>query len=360
MRKNLLYTLLLMSAFSYACTDIQIKANDGGIIIGRTMDFTKDSKAELIVVPKSSPGSAFSPDNKTTFNWTNKYSYLAVTTFGDKRLISQAVNDQGLTFEALWLPETNYPKLNTTQYKNSVEGLSLINLLLGNYNNVNQVEEKLKRVNVWAKKLPEFGNRYPPIHFVFHDKLGNSIVVEYIDGKQHLYKNIGVVTNSPTYDWQLTNLRNYIGLGVYNHESIVINGNTVRKTGHGNGMFGLPGDYSPPSRFVRAVTLLRTSENAKTAQGGVILASHIINNVDLPFGVAADKKEGGTSEYDYTQWSTITDLKNNKLYIKTYDSLGYVAFDLTKIFSMKDPQLVKFTALSSLNNVDGTNLFANK
>ena len=92
-----------------------------------------------------------------------------------------------------------------------------------------------------------------PFHYVVYDAAGASIAIEPIGGKLKIYDNpLGVMTNSPTFDWHMTNLRNYIALNPRNVPPLKIDGMTFRQFGEGSGMLGLPGDTTPPSRFVRA------------------------------------------------------------------------------------------------------------
>ena len=65
-------------------------------------------------------------------------------------------------------------------------------------------------------------------------------------------------------------------------KEIEINGITYRGMGFGSGYVGIPGDGTPPSRFVR-ITLLREFSNAiETEEEGIMLALHLLNTVDIP------------------------------------------------------------------------------
>ena len=48
----------------------------------------------------------------------------------------------------------------------------------------------------------------PPLHYAITDKTGKGIIVEYTNnGTLNIYDNqVGVLTNSPPFDWQLINL----------------------------------------------------------------------------------------------------------------------------------------------------------
>ena len=87
--------------------------------------------------------------------------------------------------------------------------------------------------------------------------------------------------------------------------------------GAGSAFLGLPGDVTPPSRFVRAAFYKATAPTHDTADGAVIEAFHILNNFDIPIGVEhADGKvpDGLPSA---TQWTTCTDVTGGRLYYRT-------------------------------------------
>ena len=85
-------------------------------------------------------------------------------------------------------------------------------------------------------------------------------MVEYVGGRLHLYNNpLGVITNSPPFDWHLNNLRNYVNLSANNVPQLKLKGINIYPTGQGSGMMGLPGDVTPPSRLVRAVAFTQAA-----------------------------------------------------------------------------------------------------
>jgi len=53
----------------------------------------------------------------------------------------------------------------------------------------------------------------PPVHLVVTDASGKSVVLEYVGGALKVHDNpFGVMANSPTFDWHMTNLSNYVTL----------------------------------------------------------------------------------------------------------------------------------------------------
>jgi choloylglycine hydrolase len=193
---------------------------------------------------------------------------------------------------------------------------------------VNEVRDALKDVVVWAETVPQLGS-FSPLHYVIHDATGKSIVVEFVGGKMHVYDNhVGVLTNSPTYDWHVQNLRNYANLTAVNAPPVKIGNATYAGTGQGSGLHGLPGDPTPPSRFVMAAATAYLADKPRDAAEALIVAEHLINRVDIPKGLVRDYSDGGKPMGDYTQWTTFRDHANKVYYWKTYNNPGLKAVDL--------------------------------
>ncbi len=54
--------------------------------------------------------------------------------------------------------------------------------------------------------------------------------------------------------------------------------------GGGSAMIGLPGDFTPPSRFVRAAFFQNTAPQKPDAEGFVFTAFHILGSMEIPIG----------------------------------------------------------------------------
>ena len=94
-------------------------------------------------------------------------------------------------------------------------------------------------------------------------------------------------------------------------------------------MLGLPGDYTPPSRFVRMIALVHSSLPVTGPDEGLNLAMTIINNIDVPIGSVRDKSTKDVV-YDQTQWTTVSDLSRKRFYFRTYDNKDWRVVDVTK------------------------------
>ena len=138
------------------------------------------------------------------------------------------------------------------------------------------------------------------------------------------------MSNSPAFDWHMTNLRNYVSFSPVNRPPLDLGSVKVLGFGQGSGMLGIPGDFTPPSRFIRAVAYSASVLPAKTGSEAVLQAFHILNNFDIPKGATreAAKDEHGNIVADYTLWTSVIDLRAKRFYFRTYENSQIRSVDL--------------------------------
>ena len=204
--------------------------------------------------------------------------------------------------------------------------------MLENFASVEEVKANVGKIVVHAVVFAGWGFA-PEAHLVVHDASGKSIVIEYVGGKLNVYDNpLGVITNSPAFDWQMTNLRNYVNFSMTNVPPVKLGSVTLEPFGQGSEMLGLPGDFTPPSRFVRAVAFSHSVLPSKTGHDATLEAFHVVNQFDIPKGAAREheKDAHGNALADYTLWSSAADLKTKRYYFRTYDNSQIRMLDLMK------------------------------
>jgi choloylglycine hydrolase len=94
---------------------------------------------------------------------------------------------------------------------------------------------------------------------------------------------------------------------------------------------GLPGDFTPPSRFVRAVAFTATARPLKTAEDAVFEAFRILDNFNIPVGITGAKDKIAQDIRSATQITTACDLKNRTFYFHSMDNRQIRKLDLAKI-----------------------------
>ena len=166
-------------------------------------------------------------------------------------------------------------------------------------------------------------------------------MLEYVAGQLKVYENpLGVITNSPPFDWHLTNLRNYIHLSPEDASAVNLANVKLSEFGHGTGLLGLPGDFTPPSRFIRALTFKQAAPPSATAEECVETAFHLLNQFDIPHG-SVQAHENGKPISEFTNWTTAADMKHLRYYFHTFQSRRIRVVDLKKVdFGAKDVKTI--------------------
>lgn len=322
--------LLLLTQATDACTGIRVITEDGLVFTTRTLELGVPLPTKVLVIPQGTVYHGTLPNNTPKgLKWTTKHGQVVMGVFG-MPLAIDGVNDKGLAAGCFMLPGyTEYQPYDPKKASTTISHYEMVTWVLSNFATVAEVRQALGQIQVCKGS-----DESPPGRFLLrmavHDAQGNSLVVEYVKGKLHVYDNpLGVITNAPTFDWMLTYLNNFINLSPVNVPQRELTGMTLKQFGQGSGMVGLPGDFSPSSRFVRMVALTQGAIPVKGAAAGLGLAMTIINNVDIPKGTVR-QGSGKQTEMDLTQWVSLSDLQGKRYYFRTYDNKNWRYVDLMK------------------------------
>ncbi|WP_428925385.1 linear amide C-N hydrolase [Marinibacterium sp. SX1] len=332
----------LASQSALACTGILLHAKDGSTIAARTMEFGIDLESDLVAVPAGTKLETLSLNPKEKgFDYEAKYGFVGANGF-DMPVVVDGINSEGLYAGIFFFAGSAVLQdLTAENQDHAVSSEEFATWALSQFATVAEVEAALPDIAVVGTDIEALGGP-APVHYALTDATGASIVVEYAANGLTVHKNtVNAVTNNPTYDWHLTNLQNYIGLSVQNHEEMTVGSQVLKPFGQGTGMAGLPGDFTSPSRFVRAAAFANGALPSDTGAEAVFQAFHILNNFDIPKG--AIREDGQTGEiYDYTMWTAASDLKNKVYYIKTYDGQAIESLDVMQVLDGLDaPKAIK-------------------
>lgn len=337
---------------SQACTGLQLTNKDGTFVNGRTVEFGIKIDASVAMVPRGYTFTGKTPAGDG-LTYSAKHAAVGVYAYSDVKLMD-GINDAGLVAGAFYLP--TYASYTPVTAENQANGLSpaeFPNWLLTQFATVDEARKAIEAGDgiITPTVLPGWGAAPPPFHYVVYDKTGASIVIEPIGGKLVIHDNpLGTITNSPTFDWHMTNLRNYITLNPNNIDKGNIGKLELQAFGMGNGMWGLPGDFSPPSRFVRAALFSANAIPSESAADGIDHVFHILNNFDIPKGIGRTNDDG-TISADYTQMTTARDPQNLRFYYKTYDDQTIRMVDMKQL-DLDSKEILRFPAVTDQPIVD--------
>lgn len=310
-----------------SCTGITLKSNDGANIVARTVEWANgESPSDYIIVPRGYASQSMLPDGtRDGMKYAAYYGYVGLAS---EEYVIEGLNEAGLSSGLFYFPQFgSYPKYNAAEKDVTISDTEFVAWILGNFETVDDVVAALSTVRVTSTD-PRADN----LHWRVADKSGRQIVIEYIDGLPVVHENkLGVLTNSPAYDWHITNLDNYINLHSGGVESHDFGNIKLSPLGHGTGLLGLPGDATPPSRFVRAAFYQTSAPKNLNATETVEQAFVILSALTIPIGSQYSVSNAIPNIPSATQWTSVTDMTNGRLYYTTMHNPTIRRFNLNDI-----------------------------
>lgn len=334
MKKNIIAimavaaTALAAAQFSFACTGITLRTAKGNTVTARTIEWAaSDMNSLYVVVPRGYTSQSMTPDGATGMRFKTKYGYVGLAV-EQSDFVTEGLNEKGLSAGLFYFPEYGeYEPYSKENASRSMADLQLVSYILGTCATVDEVKEAVSGI-----KIHPIDPRASTIHWRFTEESGRQIVLEIIDQKCIFYENeLGVITNSPSLDWHLTNLNNYINLNSGKISERQLGRLDMKAIGGGTGLLGLPGDFTPPSRFIRAAFFQCSAPVKENADDTVIQAFHILNNFDIPVGSQYAPGEQQPEIPSATQYTAASDLIGRKIYWRTMHNSNIRCIDLSAI-----------------------------
>lgn len=327
-----------------ACTGITLRATDGAVVFGRSMEWgTFDLKSRVIIVPRGTEFTGHTPDQKTGLIWKSKHGFVGLDAPAmGEGLVVDGMNEHGLCVNGFYHPGfAEYQSYDPKDASQSIGPGDMIPLLLSTCATIDEIKNALTEVQVTPVVAETLGMA-PPGHWIATEPSGKSIVIEYLGGKLTIFDApLGVITNAPSYDWHVTNLRNYLNLSPVALPTKRIEEMDFAPLGGGSGMIGLPGDNTPPSRFVRAVAATQSARPTSTGDETIYEVFRILDNFNLPLGAAEGDGVARTKGMrSSTIWTTAYDTKNKSLYYHTQHNRRVRKVDIRKIDFSKLQEMI--------------------
>ena len=224
-------------------------------------------------------------------------------------LFYDAVNDRGLCAAALNFPM--YAKYCAKRDgARNLASFEVIPYILARCADISEVRGTLEGAVITRDDFSS-ALRSTPLHWMFADCSG-SLIVEQGEGGLKIYKNsFGVMTNSPPFPYHAARICDFAYLSPEPQKNNILPTEDLAPYSRGLGAYGLPGDYSSSSRFVRAVfakehTLLPPCEDdslrCRAAQRRIF---DILGTLSLPYGIA--RTDSG--EPIYTVYTSCIDME---------------------------------------------------
>ena len=312
-----------------ACTGISLTARDGSQIVARTVEWAATPmQCGYVVAPRGHSHQSYTPTGENGLKYRSRYGYVGIYTEYEPFVV-EGINEAGLSAGLFFFPQYGeYAPYNSAHNDKTLCDMQFVSWVLSQFSMIDEVEAALSKID-----LVTLNHKIGAVHWRIAEPNGRMVVLEVVDGIPHFYENdLGVLTNAPGFQWHMTNLNNYINLKPGSAPDNPLKaGITLKPLGHGSGMLGIPGDFTAPSRFVRATFYQTTAPVRNNGFETVIQAFHILNNFDIPIGsqhAKADIPEGLPSA---TQFTAATDQTAMKFYYRTAWNSNIRCIDLKKI-----------------------------
>lgn len=325
------------------CTAMSVISKSEKHFFGRTMDFSYELNPEIYISPQDYKWNT-GIDNNVVIN---KYKFIGIGQNIGKITFADGTNERGLAGAVLFFP--GYADYNNFEKNNidriSIASIDIMNFVLGNCCDIQDVIKKLNIINIIGVE-DSVTNSVAPLHWIFVDKKGNCITVEKTSNGLQIFDNkLKVLANSPNFEWHMTNLRNYINVAPTQQESVTWSDTTITPFGQGAGAFGLPGDYTSPSRFVRTAYLKSFTNIPISDDETINTCFNIMKGVTIPLGAVVTKRETN----DYTQYTAFMNINNGDYYFNTYSNNQITKVNINQIDSDNIISLGKINKRTTFN-----------
>lgn len=297
---------------STACTGISLTAKDGSYIQARTIEGSHmELESMYVIIPRGHTIESYTPTGEKGLKFKAKYGVVGMSVVREE-FIAEGINEAGLSSGLFFFPDYGaYQPYDSLQRERTLGDLQVNAWILSQFKTIDEVKEAIAGVRIAGLEHTSV------VHWRIGEPSGRQVVMEIVGGAVQFHENtVGVLTNSPDFGWHLKNLNNYVNLFPGDAAEQHLGSQHIKAFGGNSGFLGLPGDFTPPSRFVRAAFFRATAPQLTTGFETVKQCFHILNNFDIPIGVEHRRGEGPKIP-SATQWTSAIDLTHRIVYYKT-------------------------------------------
>lgn len=288
---------------------------------GRNMDIEYHFGEKVVITPRN-----YKIATKKAGILNIDYAMIGMATVvNDYPLYAEAVNEKGLCMAGLNFPSyASYIREDKIK-KTAVTPFELIPYILGKCADIEEAKALIETIDIvdiaFSKSMP-----LAPLHWIIADK-NASITLECTQDGMHIYDNaFGVITNNPPFPFHQENARQYLNLSPENTPNNFAKDFELKPFGQGMGAIGLPGDFSPASRFIKTLFCKANSVCDDNENACVSQVFHILDSVAMVSGsvITPDKKP------DITTYSACINASKGIYYYKTYDNNQITMVQMTE------------------------------
>ena len=237
------------------CTAVSYHTKDH--YFGRNLDFECSYGESVTITPRRF---LFCLPEGAEFR--TKYAMIGMAHVAEGTpLYYDVVNEKGLAMAGL-LFAGNAVYQKRQEGKDNIPSWALLPWILGQCETVAEARVLLERIAVTDEPFSE-ALQPSPMHWMLADAAQCLVIEQMADGL-HLYDNpIGVLANNPPFPFHREHIRQYLNVTADPAQDRFSGQELLSPFSRGMGGFGLPGDLSSASRFVRAAFVKLNSRSAE-------------------------------------------------------------------------------------------------
>lgn len=298
------------------CTSIALTTKD--TYTGRNLDLEYAFGEKVVITPRQFPLQFHKMPALETHQ-----SIIGMASVAEGYpLYAEGVNESGVYMAGLNFPgNAHYPPEGGAG--EALAPYELIPWLLGTCKTAAEAAEQMRRIPLLGVPFrPDMP--LAPLHWHIADRRGAFVAEPMEDGVKVYPDPVGVLTNNPPFPFHQANLCQYQGLSPRPAENRMAPGLSLPPFGQGMGAVGLPGDFSPASRYVKAAFLKLNSPDPGSEEERVVQFFHLLEGVAMVRGsvVTPEGRE------DITTYSCCISADAGVYYYKTYGNSRITAVRL--------------------------------
>ncbi|MBD5560008.1 MAG: choloylglycine hydrolase family protein [Clostridia bacterium] len=286
---------------------------------GRNLDLEYDFGQEVVVTPRKYPF-AFSNGQHVS----DHYAFVGMASVIDGYpMYADAVNEHGLGMAGLHFALSGAYPSAAPQAAVDVAPFEFVSWILSQCASLAEALERLSTLRL--TDIP-FSSSVPNsvLHWMLADSTGSAVVEPLPDGLVVKRDPYNVLTNDPPFSYHATNLNFYLNLTPEPPVNRFCAADDLQAMGKGTGAFGLPGDCSSASRFIRIAFNSGNSVCGAEDQAEMTQFFHLLDSVASVRGDVRTEE----GKYFYTRYSSC--MAGSCYYYKTYKNNQITAIDMNK------------------------------
>lgn len=297
------------------CTAVRFTDKDGNLYFGRNLDWGCGYGQQVIITPRQ-----YQWQSKHLGPQTTKSAIIGMAVpMNGMAMYFDCANEDGLAIAGLSFAAGFCAYKPAEEGKTNVTSYEMPLWVTTNFTTVDEVEAAVADLLITDdQSAPQFPPT--PLHWIVADKDRSIVIEQTAEGLKVHHDGFDVLTNQPTFDWHVNNMRNYIAMTNKWPGEVTFGTEKLTPLGTGASIVGLPGDTSSISRFVRVAYINANYPVQEGDEANMARLFRTLGNVAMVKGMSYM----GDGDFEYTLYTGGYDGATKSYFYNTYDGVAPV------------------------------------